>query len=175
MTESTASPVVVAKIAKTHGIKGEVVLESWTDVEGRIENTPAFLLMDGDRIEKELTVESRRFFRDRHVIKFKEISTLTDAEKIRGKLLAIPEEELGELPPDHFFIHDLIGMRVQTKDGKVVGQVKDILKTGGVDLLEVGEQRILIPFTAEICIEVSPENQNIIIDPPEGLLQLNAR
>ena len=49
------------------------------------------------------------------------------------------------------------------------------MKTGGVDILEVGEKRmILIPFTSEICVEVDPKEKQILIDPPEGLLQLNA-
>jgi 16S rRNA processing protein RimM len=176
MEVSTSSPVIVARIVKPHSIHGEVVLISLTDVEGRLENTDHFLLMnkDDDVIGK-LEVESRRFFQGRHVLKFSGISDRNSAEELRGKMLAVEANEIGTLPPDTFFIHDLIGMKVCLQDGTEIGKVKDVLETGGVDLLEVGERgEILIPFTDEICREVDTDRKVITIDPPEGLLQLNA-
>jgi ribosomal 30S subunit maturation factor RimM len=67
-------------------------------------------------------------------------------------------------------------MKVQLQDGKLIGTVRNVCKTGGVDLLEVGERgEMLIPFTSEICVEVDAEKRVITIFPPEGLLGLNAR
>jgi 16S rRNA processing protein RimM len=176
MNALTSSPVAVAKIVKAHGLRGEVVLELLSDVDGRMEETVDFLLIDKENIVRELHVESQRILSGRYAVKFDGIDDRTAAEQLRGKYLAIPEEEIGSLSADQFFIHDLMGMRVQLKDGKVVGTVRNVLKTGGGDLLEVGEQgEILIPFTTEICVDVSLEDRIITIDPPEGLLQLNAR
>jgi 16S rRNA processing protein RimM len=173
--EVSSSPVIVARIVKPHSIHGEVVLASLTDVEGRLENTDHFLLMSKDDVVGELEVESRRFFQGRHVLKFSGISDRNAAEGLRGKMLAIEADQIGTLPPDTFFIHDLIGMKVCLQNGTEIGKVKDVLETGGVDLLEVGERgEILIPFTDEICREVDAEKKVITIDPPEGLLQLNA-
>lgn len=173
--EVSSSPVIVARIAKPHSIHGEVVLSSLTDVEGRLENTDHFLLISKDDVVGTLEVESRRFFQGRHVLKFSGISDRNAAEQLRGKMLAVEAEEIGTLPPDTFFIHDLIGMKVCLQDGTEIGKVKDVLETGGVDLLEVGERgEILIPFTDEICREVDADGKVITIDPPEGLLQLNA-
>jgi 16S rRNA processing protein RimM len=175
MEVSSSSPVIVAQISKPHSIHGEVVLTSLTDVEGRLENTDHFLLIGKDDVVGSLEVESRRYFQGKHVLKFVGISDRTAAEKLKGKMLAVPAEEIGTLPPDSFFIHDLIGMKVCLQDGTEIGKVKDILETGGVDLLEVGERgEILIPFTDEICREVDADRKVITIDPPEGLLQLNA-
>lgn len=169
------SLILVARIVKPHGIRGELVLESWSDVEGRLEKSETFLLVREGKIVRELKVESRRFFNGRHVLKFEGISTLTESELFRGHSLAILEDQLGDLPEDQYFIHQLIGMLVRTQDGKEVGRVVNVMKTGGVDLLEVGEKgTILIPFTSEICVEVDPKQKQILIDPPEGLLQLNA-
>ncbi|HEY7161068.1 MAG TPA: ribosome maturation factor RimM [Acidobacteriota bacterium] len=173
--EVSSSPVIVARIVKPHSIHGEVVLASLTDVEGRLENTDHFLLISKDDVVGEVEVESRRFFQGRHVLKFSGISDRNAAEELRGKMLAVEAEEIGTLPPDTFFIHDLIGMKICLQDGSEIGKVKDVLETGGVALLEVGERgEILIPFTEEICREVDAERKVITIDPPEGLLQLNA-
>jgi 16S rRNA processing protein RimM len=175
MEVSSSSPVIVAQISKPHSIHGEVVLTSLTDVEGRLENTDHFLLMSKDDVVGELEVESRRFFQGRHVLKFSGISDRNAAEQLRGKMLAVEADQIGSLPADTFFIHDLIGMKVCLQNGTEVGKVKGVLETGGVDLLEVGERgEILIPFTDEICREVDAEKKVITIDPPEGLLQLNA-
>ena len=176
MLTRVSSPVVVARIVKAHGICGEVALESFTDVAGRLENTPVFLLMNGGKLIGEVRVVSRRFFNNRHVLRFEGISTRTEAEALRGKQLAIPEEDLGSLPKDQYFIHQLIGMTVRLVSGESVGIVKNVMKTGGTDLLVVGEEEeILIPFAAGICVEVNAERKQITIDPPDGLLRLNAR
>jgi len=175
MQVSSSSPVIVARIVRPHSIHGEVVLISLTDVEGRLENTDAFLLVSKEDVTGKLEVESRRFFQGRHVVKFSGISDRNAAEGLRGKMLAVEADEIGTLPPDTFFIHDLIGMKVRLQDGTEIGKVHDVLKTGGVDLLEVGERgEILIPFTEGICREVDSDAKVITIDPPEGLLQLKA-
>lgn len=167
-------PVVVARIAKPHGIHGELVLDSFTDVIGRLEETDTFLLMNQGVVVRELRVESRRFFGGRHVVQFAGVPDRTEAEKLRGMELAVPEDEIGNLPEDQYFVHDLVGMMVRLKDGREIGLVKSVIRTGGVDLLEVGERgEILIPFADAICVEVDPETRQITVVPPEGLLQLN--
>jgi 16S rRNA processing protein RimM len=169
------SLVIVARIIKPHGIRGEVILESLSDVEGRLDRSKKFTLLKDGRALRELHVESGRFFNGRYALKFREISSLNEAELLRGNELAIPEDQLGALPEGKYFIHQLIGMTIQLMDGRDVGRVKNVMKTGGVDILEVGEKgEILIPFTSDICVEVNPDLKLITIDPPEGLLQLNA-
>jgi len=169
MNEQTASPVLVAKIIKPHGIHGEVVLESWTDVEGRLEETPAFLLIDDERIIREARVESSRLIMGRTVLKFVDVNTRTEAEALRNMMLGIPEDQLGELPPGQFFIFQLVNMDVVLLDGHSVGKVKDVLHTRAGDLLEL-ENGDLIPFNDEICLDVDLESGRIVINPPEGLI-----
>lgn len=166
--------IVVAKIIKPHGIRGEVVLESFSDVAGRLEDAQSFWILKGEQPVRELVVESSRLIQGRYAIKFAGVDTRTDAEKLRDVELGIPDEAIGSLPPDHFFVHDLVGATVVLMSGQQVGTVTGVTKTGGMDLLEVGDQ-ILIPFVAEICVEVDVEKKRIVINPPEGLLQLNAR
>jgi 16S rRNA processing protein RimM len=172
MKPETASPVLVAKIIKPHGIRGEMVLESWTDVEGRLENRAAFLLIDRGQVLREIAVESRRFIMGKPVFKFAGISSRTEAESLRNLELGIPEDELGELQPNQYFIFHLIGMNVLLKDGREAGKVQDVISTDGGDLLEL-ENGALVPFIDEICLDVDLEKKQIVIDPPEGLLAMN--
>jgi len=175
MSTGISSPIIVAKIVKPHALGGEVVLESFTDVEGRLESTPRFLLLDRGKTVRYLQVRSHRFFNGRHVLAFAGVNSRQDAEALRNLELAVEEKELGQLDPDRYFIHELIGMRVLLKDGTPVGVIQNVIHTKGVDVLEVGDHgQILIPFVAKICVEVDPERRQITIDPPEGLLQLNA-
>jgi len=169
-----SSLVTVARITKTHGLRGEVVLDLLSDVEGRIENTDRFFLIGSNKQVSEVEVETRRYFKDRHVLKFVGIESRTEADNLRGSELAIPEEEIGELPTDHFYIHELVGLTVKLKDGKIAGEVKRVVQTAGVDLLELNNGS-LIPFASHVCLEVDLEKKEIIIEPPEGLLELNAR
>ena len=175
MDTRISSPVVVAKIVKPHGLSGEVVLESFTDVKGRLSNTPCFLLLDDSKVVRRLEVKSHRFFNGRHVLAFEGVDSRQDAEALRDLELGVPGEELGKLEPERFFVHDLIGMSVLLKNGTNVGTIHNVIHTKGGDILEVGDHgEKLIPFAAEICVEVDPEKRRITIDPPEGLLQLNA-
>lgn len=176
MISSPSPYIIVARIIKPHGIHGEVVLESFTDVEGRIENTDRYQLLKDGTLIRELEVETRRFFRNRHVLKFLGISTRTEAESLRNLELGIPEHQIGTLSPEHYFVHVLVGCTVRLRDGRELGSVGNIMKTGGVDILEVGEDgKYLIPFTSAICVDVDLEGRTITVDPPEGLLKLNAR
>ena len=169
MKAGATSPVLVARIVKPHGIHGEVVLESWTDVEGRLENTSTFLLLDHGKLIREVKVESRRFIMGRPVFKFAGVTSRNDAELLRNLELGIPEEQIGELAPGQFFIFHLVGLPVVLSDGREVGIVKDVVHTGGGDLLELNNGS-LIPFNDEICPNVDLKKKQIVINPPEGLL-----
>jgi len=88
----------------------------------------------------------------------------------------VPEEELQPLKADTFYHHQILGCRVITVDGREVGRVADIQSAAGSDLLVIrpeGREEILIPFSREICREVNLEAGLIVIDPPDGLLDLN--
>ncbi len=92
-----------------------------------------------------------------------------------GAEVQIPESEL--LAPDdgEYYQFDLVGSRVVTVTGQEIGKVTDIVPAAGNDLLEVsrGDREVLIPFTKQICREVDILAKRIVIDPPEGLLDLN--
>jgi 16S rRNA processing protein RimM len=101
---------------------------------------------------------------------------MTQAESLAGAEVLVPEDELKPLTADTFYHHQILGCRVVTVDGRELGRVADIQSAAGSDLLVIrpgGREEILIPFSRNICREVNLEAGLIVIDPPDGLLDLN--
>jgi 16S rRNA processing protein RimM len=92
-----------------------------------------------------------------------------------GKECYLPEEDLYRLEHGSYYLFQIIGCTVTTVKGVEVGTVKDLLLIKNNDILEVATQGkdILIPFTEEICVEVDLKKRKIVIDPPQGLLEIN--
>jgi 16S rRNA processing protein RimM len=103
------------------------------------------------------------------------IDTLDSAQDFAGQEILIPEEDLLPLDRGKYYLFQLNGCFVVTKDGESIGRVSDILFIEENDLLivEKGKRKILVPFSESICIEVNLEKREIVIDPPDGLLDLN--
>jgi 16S rRNA processing protein RimM len=98
------------------------------------------------------------------------------AERMAGLELRIPAEQLATLPAGTFYHHDLVGCRVETGSGAAVGVVAGVEGTlAGSRLVVAGASgEILIPLTVGICTTIDVNAKRIVIDPPEGLLDLNA-
>jgi 16S rRNA processing protein RimM len=92
-----------------------------------------------------------------------------------GCEVLVPEELFGPLEEDQYYFHQLEGLSVETQSGRKIGIVRDVLGEGGNEVLLIArdEKEVLIPFVNRICIEVDLGKRVIVIDPPEGLLELN--
>jgi 16S rRNA processing protein RimM len=87
----------------------------------------------------------------------------------------LPETERVELAENEFYDWELEGCSVENKEGEAVGKVREVMRTGGVELLVVeneGQREAFIPMAAAIVVEIDISNKKIVIDPPEGLLDL---
>ena len=165
--------VVIARIVKTRGLRGETVADLLTDFPERFEGLEDVLvkpLSGGDG--RELKIEKFWFQKGRVILKFVGLDTVEDAEKLRDSDVCVPEEDAVELEEDEFFDWQLAGCKVETIDGTSVGEVSEVMRTGGTEILVVkGDgKEYLIPFAESICTEVDIENKLIRVDPPEGLL-----
>jgi 16S rRNA processing protein RimM len=164
--------VAIAKVAKSRGLRGEVVAELLTDFperfDGLVDVTGTFA--DGERVG--LKIERYFFQKGRIVLKFAGYDTIERGEELRGVEISVAESEAVELEADEFFDWQLEGCRVETIDGEHIGEVRELLRTGGTEVLIVAgpEKEFLIPFAESICTDVDVENKLIRIDPPEGLL-----
>ena len=165
--------VTIAKVAKTRGLRGEVVAELLTDFPERFNGLVDIIgtLPNGNRID--LKIE--RFFlqKGRIVMKFADYDTIDQGEELRGVEISVPESEAVKLETDEFFDWQLEGCKVETIGGEVIGTVRELLRTGGTEVLIVAgpEKDFMIPFAESICVDVDVDEKLIRIDPPEGLLE----
>jgi len=165
--------ISVGEIINTWGIRGEVKVWPLTDFPERFKPGAAFRMEKDDRF-RTLTVETARFHKNVLLIKFLEIADTNAAGEIKGGILKITRDQLSDLPPDSFYIFEIIGMEVLTTGGVLLGRVKDILTAGGNDIYVVaGEFKdYLIPAVKQVVRKVDSENRRMVIEPMDGLLDL---
>ena len=166
---------LVGRIARAHGIRGQVIVNPETDFpEERFQPGAELFIARNGQVEA-LTVTTARFHRDRPVIGIDGVETMTDAEQLAGFELRVPVERLAALPADTFYRHDLIGCRVETRDGQKVGLVRDVEGTmsGSRLVVDGAGGEVLIPLVAPICTVIDPAGKRIVIDPPAGLIEAN--
>jgi len=164
--------VAVARIVRPRGLKGEVVAELLTDFPERFEELASVTAVMPDKSRRELTIEGHWFQRGRIILTLSGVATVERAEELRGAEICVVETDAVELEEDEFYDWQLEGCRVETLEGDEIGTVRELMRTGGTEILVVdGKREFLIPFAKAICTEVDIENKLILIDPPEGLLE----
>ncbi|MFJ8961280.1 ribosome maturation factor RimM [Lentzea sp. NPDC102401] len=166
--------VVVGRVAKAHGITGELAIDVRTD-------SPELRFALGQKIQaklrdgtsRSLTVSAARPHAGRLLVRFEEVITRDVAESLRGTLLLGSTDDLPPTgDPDEFYDHELEGLTAELVDGTKIGTVKEILHGPGGELLVVirDSGEALIPFVREIVPTVDVRGGRVVIDPPEGLL-----
>lgn len=175
MASAWEALVVVARVARPHGLRGEVILDADTDFpEERFRPGASVLVQEAGEV-RALTVRSSRLHKGRPIVGFEGVDVIEAAEPLVGHELRIEPAALMPLPPGAFYHHDLVGCRVETVDGEQVGTVTRVDGAGGASRLTVdgpaGEQ--LVPLVDEICREIDPGAKRIVIAAPDGLLGLN--
>jgi 16S rRNA processing protein RimM len=165
--------LVVGRIGRAHGIKGEVTVEVRTD-EPEQRLGPGSVLATEPASAGPLTIETGRVHSGRLLLRFEGVKDRTGAEALRNTLL-IAEVDPTELPedPEEFYDHQLMDLDVVTVDGTAVGRISEISHLPYQDLLVVKRpdgSEVMIPFVEEIVPEIDLEEQRAVINPPPGLL-----
>jgi len=172
---SREEDVVIARILKARGIRGEVACVLETDFPGRFSSLEQVTVWMPDGARLSLKVEDHWFHNQRVILKFEGYDTMTAAQSLAGGRLVIAEADVAPLAEGQFFERQVIGSEVMTSGGRTLGLVTRVMRTGGTDLLVLksddGRER-LIPFADEICTDVDVGAKRITIDPPDGLLDL---
>jgi 16S rRNA processing protein RimM len=167
--------VTVGRIVRPHGNRGQVVVASDTDFgsERFKEGATLAALRDGQLTTLEVT--AGREHDGRWVVGFAGVATIDAAEALRGLELRIPADAVRPIEAGAFYVHDLVGCRVTTVDGQVVGTVEHVKLDAGTPLLGVASTRgeVLIPLAEDICREIDVAGKSIVITAPEGLIDLN--
>jgi 16S rRNA processing protein RimM len=167
--------VLVGTIARTHGLRGHVVVNPATDfVEERFRKGAPLWVRGSDRMEQ-LVVESSRLQGGRPVVAFAGYETVDASEPLVGQELRIPEEALHALTEGVYYHHQLVGCRVETRQGEAVGTVQRVGDgaSGSLLMVEGPKGEVLIPLAADICVTIDTNARKIVVEPPEGLLDLN--
>jgi len=166
--------VVIARAIKPRGLKGEIVAELLTDFPDRFEDVEELVLVSPSGERKAATLENYWFQKHRVVLKLAECDDIEAAKKLVGFDLAVPEAERVPLPADHYYDWELEGCTVKA-GAESIGKVQSVIRTGGTEILEIadenGKQR-LIPLVDSIVVEIDAARKLIVVDPPEGLLDL---
>lgn len=168
--------ILCGKIVKPQGIKGEIKVYPFS---GNPENfayyTRVMLSFAGDDRSKWFDVLENRSHGQSAIVRLAGIDSRNDAEAIVGSEVWVDPEEIPPLEDGEFYWHELEGTEVVTSQGQKLGRVKKIFATGGHDILVVSGkgQEYLIPALDEFIVEINEESGTVVVDLPEGLLEIN--
>lgn len=178
--------VVVGKITKAHGIKGEVKIFPYSGWPDDFDFYQDLVLSSGlaheeaQRLEgnvgKIYAIEQSRSQGKVAIVQLEGVTSRNDAESLRGLNVLIAKDKLPPLEPGEYYWHDLEGMQVVTDDGRKIGKVASLMATGAHDILVVRDKgkEYLIPVKKEFVANIDKDAESIVIMPPPGLLELNA-
>lgn len=169
--------VVVGRIAKAHGITGELAVDLHTDSPSvRFAVGATVVARLKDKSTRTLTVAAARPHSGRLLVRFAEVPDRDTAEVVRGSLLLADTADLPPTEdPDEFYDHELTGLAVLTPDGTALGTVREVLHGAGTDMLAIdraGGGELLVPFVQAIVTEVDVPGRRVVVNPPDGLLDL---
>lgn len=165
--------LIVGRVAKSHGVHGELVVDVRTD-EPQLRFAPGAVLTCRGAHTK-YTVRASRWHGSRLLVQLGGVDDKTAADALRGAVFVVDSAQLPPVAdPDEFYDHQLEGLTVRLPDGTVVGRVAEVLHSAAGELLSVraddSSDEVLVPFVHDIVPMVSVAEGVIVIDPPEGLL-----
>ncbi|MEY3163536.1 MAG: hypothetical protein RI887_360 [Actinomycetota bacterium] len=162
--------LVVGRIGRAHGVLGEATIEVQTDdpdIRFQVGNK---LTLDNGR---QLTIRSSRWHNQILLLAFDGVADRNQIEELRDQLIS-SDVDLGSLAPGEYHFQQLIGCEVFQQNGELIGKVDEIVKLPGQDLLSVNRAgaQVLIPMVKQIIIEINVLAKKIVVNPPEGLLDV---
>jgi 16S rRNA processing protein RimM len=178
--------LIVGRVRRAHGIRGEVVVEALTD-DGEVCFAVGRRLLAGTMTgelpppdapgDRELTIRRAAPFKGAWILRFAEIGDRSAAEQWRDRYLLVPAGEVAPPSADQIFYHDLIGMRVERPDGREVGRVAALydLPQGVLLDIETPQGSTMLPYGPPMVVRVELERRTVIVDLPAGLLDDDER
>jgi 16S rRNA processing protein RimM len=167
--------VLVGRVARAHGIRGQVVVNPETDFVAERFRDGAQLWTRVKGQEQRLTIAGARLEGRRPILAFDGVASIEEAEALAGAELRIPESALQALPDGSYYLHQLVGCRVETVEGAAVGEVGRVDGGAGAAVLAVNGARgeVLVPLVQAICVGIDVAARVIRVRMPDGLLELN--
>ena len=168
--------VVVGRIARPFGRRGEVVVEPLTEDPRRFFDLAAAEVgpAGGDGVRR--TLDSVRIHKGRPVVRFSGVTDISGAESLRASEVRIRPSERAPLSESRYYHDDLVGCRAESREGEPLGEIIAVEDTAGPSLLVLrtpAGSEDLVPFVEALCVVVDIERARVVLDLPEGLLGLN--
>jgi 16S rRNA processing protein RimM len=166
--------ISVARIARPQGHRGEVIADLLTDFPERFARLSRVYVKRADGRLLLLDLENSRLHKGRVALKFTGCDSIDGAEELRDARVMVSRDQLVELPENTYYDFDLIGCEVVAVEGQQLGRVEEVQNYGAAPLLVVRDvaRELLIPLALSICVEIDTERKRIVVNPPEGLLDL---
>jgi len=167
--------VTIARVIRPQGRRGELTAGLFTDFPELFASRRRLFALDAHGRRREIELEEHWFRKDQVVLKFKGVDSISDAERLAGVEIQVPQSERAALEQGALYVSDLAGC-VLYSSGKEVGKVEDVqFGAGEAPLLVVkGAREYLVPFAAEYIERISLEQKRIEMKLPEGMLDLDA-
>jgi 16S rRNA processing protein RimM len=167
--------LVVAEVVKPHGLKGEVCIESHADSPFLFDEVPCLYLAKKGQKPRRFVVRSSRKHKGRVLLTFKGVEDRDQAENLRGMEILVREADLPESGDDEVYMYELEGMSVELEDGTVVGTISNFILAPGQETWVISSaegKEILFPAVEEFVLSVDLDEEKVIVEPPEGLLDI---
>lgn len=169
--------IALGIIRKPHGVRGEASVELFAGDLDRMDGVDEVVLVSPDeKSRRDSTVESVRVHSGRLLVKFAGIDSPEALAAFRNWTVEVDETAARELDEDEYFLHDLAGLTLVDREGRIRGVVKEAYEGGAGVLLEVQHEGRTydVPFAAGICVEISLGEKRIVVELPEGIDNLDA-
>jgi 16S rRNA processing protein RimM len=168
---NTEDLLLVGRVARPHGIRGQVIVNPETDFAGDRFKVGQVLLVGTADGPEEREIREARFHQGRPILGLAGVGTIDEAEALAGAELWVPQATLEPLPAGTYYRHDLIGCEVRDSADALVGRVTAVEGTLDRSYLVI-DGDVMLPLVEGICLEVDMAARRIIVDPPEGLIEL---
>lgn len=170
-TKSEPRFLIIGRIVKAHGIRGEVAVEVLTDFPERFA-TMTTVYLGGEGEARPVTLSKHRWHKERVLLTFAGITDRNQAEGLKGLFIQIPLDEAMPLDEDHYYLYQLIGLQVVTRQGQVLGKVVEFIETGanGVYVVQSGRKKILLPAIPEVILDIDLAAGTITVNLIDGLI-----
>lgn len=157
----------IGKVVNTHGIRGELKIQPWCD-DPEIYDELEYIYIDG----KKYNITRNRLHKNCEIVAVEGINNINEAELLKNKIVTVEREALPELPEGTYYIADLLGLKVKTADGEVLGVIEEVISTGSNDVYQVkreGKKPLLLPVIDEVVNEVNLDGGFVIVTLMKGL------
>ncbi len=164
--------IVLATIVRPHGLKGEVKLSlSCSGLDRLLTCKPLRLMKDGRELKEVTIIRSFQHPDGDAVVRLKEVVGVDEAEALRGAYLAVLDGEQPVLPPDNFYLHELVGLAVFTTTGEDLGRIEEVMNglANGVCVVRKGEKETLVPALKSVVREVDLKARRMTVELPEEI------